>query len=100
MSMKRPLVAIPLSGRVPGRASGPSQSWVDGGGGSQCVSGKVIGYLDFSRSEVFIGEGAASKVDQGALTTGGHGPGAGHAPGGVATLWLCSISSSVLWKLR
>jgi hypothetical protein len=42
-------VAIPLSDRVPGRASGPSQSRVDDGGGSRCVSGKLIGYLGFSR---------------------------------------------------
>jgi hypothetical protein len=28
---------IPLSGRVPGRASGPSRSWVDDGGGLQYV---------------------------------------------------------------
>jgi hypothetical protein len=93
-------VAIPLSGRVPGRASGPSQSRVDDGGGSRCVSGKVIWYLGFSRRGVFIGEGAAPEVDQGALTTGGHGPGAGRAPGGVAALWPFSVSSSVLWKLR
>jgi hypothetical protein len=63
-------------------------------------SGKVIGSLGFSRRGVFIGEGAASEVDQGALTIGGRGPGAGRAPGGVATSWLCSVSSSVLWKLR
>jgi hypothetical protein len=56
-------VAIPLSGRVPGRASGPSRSRVDDGGGSRCVSGKLIGYLGFSHRGVFIGEGAASEVD-------------------------------------
>jgi hypothetical protein len=43
-------------------------------------SKKVIGYLGFSRRGVFIGEGAAPEVDQGALTTGGRGPGAGRAP--------------------
>jgi hypothetical protein len=63
-------------------------------------SGKVIGYLGFSHRGVFIGEGAASEVDQGAHTTGRRGPGAGRAPGGVAALWLLSVSSSVLWKLR
>jgi hypothetical protein len=66
-------VEIPLSGRVPGRASVPFRSRVDDGGGSRCVSGKLIGCLGFSRRGVFIGEGAASEVDQGALTTGGHG---------------------------
>jgi hypothetical protein len=46
-------------------------------------SGKVIGYLGFSRWGVFIGEGAASEVDQGAHTIGGRGPGAGRVP------WWC-----------
>jgi hypothetical protein len=36
-------------------------------------SGKVIGYLGFSRRVVFIGEGASSEVDRGALTHRGHG---------------------------
>jgi hypothetical protein len=73
-------VAIPLSGKVPGRASGPSRSWVDDGGGSRCVSGKLIGCLGFSRQGVFIGEGVAPEVVQGSLTTGGCGPGAGRTP--------------------
>jgi hypothetical protein len=64
---------------VPGRASRPSRSWVDDGGGSRCVSGKVIGSLGFSRRGVFIGEGAALEVDQGGLTTRGHGPALGRA---------------------
>jgi hypothetical protein len=33
---------IPLSGRVPGRAFGPSRSWVDDGGGLQYVSWKSV----------------------------------------------------------
>jgi hypothetical protein len=36
-------------------------------------SGKVIGYLGFSRQGVFIGEGAMSGVDRGALTHRGRG---------------------------
>jgi hypothetical protein len=72
-------VAIPFSGRVPGRAFGPSRSQVDDGGDSRCVSGKLIGYVGFSRWGVFIGEGAASEVDQGGLTHRGRRPGAGHA---------------------
>jgi hypothetical protein len=36
-------------------------------------SGKVIGYLVFSRQGVFIGEGAASEVDLLGLTIGGVG---------------------------
>jgi hypothetical protein len=46
-------------------------------------SEKVIGYLDFSRRRVFIGEGAASEVDLGGLTTGGRGPALGRTP------WRC-----------
>jgi hypothetical protein len=66
-------------GRVLGRASGPSRSQVDDGGGSRCVSGKLIGCLGFSHRGVIIGEGAASEVDQGGLTHRGRGPGAGRA---------------------
>jgi hypothetical protein len=72
-------VVIPLSSRVPGRASGPSRSRVDDGGGSRCVSGKLIGYLGFSRRGVFIGEGAMSEVEPGALTPWRRGPGPGRA---------------------
>jgi hypothetical protein len=68
---------IPLSGGVPGRASGPSRSRVDDGGGSRCVSGKVIESLGFSYRGIFIGEGAASEVNQGVLTHRGHGQGLG-----------------------
>jgi hypothetical protein len=67
------------SGRVPGRASGPSRSWIDDGGGSRCISGKLIGSLGFSRRGVFIGEGASSEVDRGVLTHRGRDQGLGHA---------------------
>jgi hypothetical protein len=67
------VLKILLSGRMPGRASGPSRSRVDDGCGSRCVSGKVIKSLGFSRRGVFIGEGAALEVDQGAHTTRGGG---------------------------
>jgi hypothetical protein len=43
--------------------------------GSRCVSGKLIGSLGFSRRGAFIGEGAASEVDQGGLTHRGRGQG-------------------------
>jgi hypothetical protein len=66
--------------RVPGRASGPSRCRVDDDGGSRCVSGKLIGYLGFSRRGVFIGEGAASKVDQVGLAIGRRGQALGRAP--------------------
>jgi hypothetical protein len=52
-------------------------------------SGKLIGYLGFSRWGVFIGEGAMSEVEPGGLTPGRRSPGPGHA----------SYSSSDLWKL-
>ena len=42
-------------------------------------SGKVIGSLGFSRRGVFIGEGATSGVDRGALTHRGHDQGLGRA---------------------
>jgi hypothetical protein len=72
-------VTIPLSGRVPGRASGPSQSRVDDGGGSRYLSGKLIGSLGFSRRGVFIGEGASSEVDRGGHTHRGRGLALGRA---------------------
>jgi hypothetical protein len=64
-------VAIPLSGRVPVRAFGPSRSRVDDDGGSRCVSGKLIGYLGFSHWEVFIGKGAASEGTRAVSHIGG-----------------------------
>jgi hypothetical protein len=42
-------------------------------------SGRVIGYLAFSRRGVFIGEGASSGVDRGDLTHRGCGQGLGRA---------------------
>jgi hypothetical protein len=71
---------IPLSGRVPGRASGPSRSQVNDGDGSRCVFGKLIGSLGFSRRGVFIGEGAASEVDQVWIIIGRRGQALGRAP--------------------
>jgi hypothetical protein len=44
------------------------------------LSGNLPIDLGFSVGRLLIGEGASSEVDQGALTTGGHGPGAGRAP--------------------
>jgi hypothetical protein len=79
MAMKKTSGGDSLSGRVPGRASGPSRSRVDDDDGSRCVSGKLIGYLGFSSRGVFIGEGAASEVDRGSLTHRGRGQGLGHA---------------------
>jgi hypothetical protein len=75
-------MAIPLSGRVPGRASGPSRYRVDDGDGSRCVSRKLIRYLGFARREEYIGGRAALGGGPGGLTTRGCEPGAGRA-----TLW-------------
>jgi hypothetical protein len=51
---------IPLSDRVPGRASGPSRSRLDDGGGLQYVSWKFIGSFRFFRRGEYIGGRAAS----------------------------------------
>jgi hypothetical protein len=44
------------------------------------VLGKTLIILGFFVGRPFIGEGASSGVDQGGLTTGGHGQGLGRAP--------------------
>jgi hypothetical protein len=69
-------------------------------------SGKVIGCFGFSRLGVFIGKGAASEVDQVALTTSGRGPGAGRTPWwcgppvALLRLLLSSLEASVnFWML-
>jgi hypothetical protein len=85
---------------MPGRASGPSRSRVNDGGGSRCVSGKLIGSLGFSRRGVFIGEGVALEVGQGGLTHRGVGQGLAVQPYGVASPWIPSVSSSDFWKFR
>jgi hypothetical protein len=64
-------VVIPLSDRVPGRASGPSRSCIDDGGGLQYVSWKIDQVLGFSHREEYIGGRAAS----------------GGGPGGPTTWW-------------
>ena len=58
---------IPLSGRVPGRASEPSRTRVDDGGGYGTFRGWRLGYLGFSGRRHYIGERAASGG-----TRGGH----------------------------
>jgi hypothetical protein len=79
MAMKKTSSGDSPLRRVPGRASGPSRSRVDDGGGSRCVSRKLIGSLGFSRRGVFIGERAVSEVDRGGLAHRGRGQGLGHA---------------------
>jgi hypothetical protein len=70
---------IPLSGRVPGRASGPSRSSGQRRRRIAMCSGKVIRSLGFSRWGVFIGKGASSGVDRGGLRHRGRGPAPGRA---------------------
>ena len=48
MVMKSPPVMISLSDRVPGRASEPSRTRVDDGGGDGRFCGWRLGYLGFS----------------------------------------------------
>jgi hypothetical protein len=64
---------IPLSGRVFGRASGPSRSHIDDGGGLQYVSRKIDRGLGFSRRGEYIGGRAASGGGPAGLTLGGAG---------------------------
>jgi hypothetical protein len=75
-------VIIPLSGRVPGRDSGPSRSRDDDGGGLQYVSWKSVCLLGFSHRREFIGRRAMSGGGPGVHTTWWHGQGVARA-----TLW-------------
>jgi hypothetical protein len=79
MAMKKTSGGDSLSGRVPGRASGSSRSSSRRRRRIEMCSGKVIGYLGFSRWGVFIGEGGSSGVDRGDLTRRGRGQGPGRA---------------------
>jgi hypothetical protein len=54
----QPLVVIPLSGTVPGRASGPSRSRIDNGGGLQYVFWKrVRAFRVFSSRRIYRRKG-------------------------------------------
>jgi hypothetical protein len=58
-------VVIPLSGRVPRRASGPSRSRVNDGGGLQYVFWKRVRAIGFIVEENIYAEGRCQRVDQG-----------------------------------
>jgi hypothetical protein len=63
-------MVIPLSGRVPGRASGPSRSRVDDGGRLQYVLWKIDRVFKvFLAEEKYIGGRAASGGGPGGHTT-------------------------------
>jgi hypothetical protein len=72
---------IPLSGRVPGRASGPSRSCIDDRGGFQYVSRKIDRAFRFSHRGEYIGGRAASEGGPGAHTCPWHDLGVAHAMG-------------------
>ena len=79
MVMKSPPVMISFSGRVPGRASEPSQTRVDDGGGYETFRGWGLGCLGFSRGKQYIGERARSVGAQGGHTMPRCGQGWTHA---------------------
>jgi hypothetical protein len=91
---------IPLSGRVPGRASRPSRSRIDDGGGLQYVFWKIDRVLGFSHGGEYIGGWAMSGGGPGAHTM----PGAARgwpAPWGVAALWppfVSALDSISYWE--
>jgi hypothetical protein len=70
---------IPLSGRIPGRASGPSRSRVDDGGGLQYVSRKIDWAFRFFRRGEYIGGRTVSGSGPGAHTCPWRGLGVAHA---------------------
>jgi hypothetical protein len=62
MVMKKASDVIPLSGRVPRRASGPSQSRVDDSGGLQYVSRKIDQVFKFfSLRRIYRRKGSVSR---------------------------------------
>jgi hypothetical protein len=75
-------MVIPLSGRVPGRASGPSRSRINNGGGLQYVSRKIDRVFRFFHRGEYIGRRAASGGGPGGPTTWCRGQGLA-----FATLW-------------
>jgi hypothetical protein len=86
-------VVISLFGRVPGRASGPSQSRINDGGGLQYVSRKIKRVFRFSRRGEYIGRRTASGGGPGAPPPGGASQGLAAPPYGVACPWLPSVSA-------
>jgi hypothetical protein len=98
----RPPAVIPLSGRVPGRAFGPSRSRIDDSGGLKYVSRNIDRVFRFSHRGEYIGGRAASgKMDQGLTPAPGAAWGWPAPWGGVATSWLPSVSaldSVTLWE--
>jgi hypothetical protein len=87
---------IPLSGRVPGRASEPSRTRVNDGGSYRTFRGWRLGCLGFSRGCEYIGGRARSVGARGARTMGRRGQGPAPPPGVAASLrYFVSPSDSV-----
>jgi hypothetical protein len=63
-------------------------------------SGKVIGCLGFPVGGSLLAKGQRQKWTRGPTPQAGAGQGQAAPPGGVAALWLLSVCSLVLWKLR
>jgi hypothetical protein len=72
--------ALPRPGRVPEQRLLSPEICLQRRRRCGTVLGKMPIVLGFSVGRLFIGEGASSEVDQGLLTTGGHGQGLGRAP--------------------
>jgi hypothetical protein len=80
---------IPLSGRLLGRASGPSRSRDDDGGGLQYVSWKSVRpHRVFSSKGIYRRKGDVRGVDQGPTPPGGA------ARGWTAPPYGAAVSSS------
>jgi hypothetical protein len=94
---------IPLSGRVPGRASGPSQSRVDDGGGLQYVSWKIDRALRvFPSRGIYRRKGGVRRWTKGphhALVRPGGGPRHGVAWPPPGPLRLCFGLRHALGKI-
>ena len=86
---------ISPSGRVPGRASEPSQTRVVDGGGVGTFHGFLLGCPGFSRYGEYMGEEAESGAPWWALTVPRRGPGLGRA--WVACGHLAALLQVVFW---
>jgi hypothetical protein len=96
---RRTPVMIPLSGRVPGRASGPSRSQVDDGDGLQYVSWKSVRALRvFAMKRIYRRKGDV-RGHMGAHTIGRCGQGWGHATPWCGRL-LAALGLSFGLRLR
>jgi hypothetical protein len=78
--------ALPHPGRVPEQRLLSPEICLRWQRRCRTVLGKTPIVLGFSVGRLLIGEGVSSRVDQGGLTTGGHGQGLAAPPGGEGAL--------------